>query len=63
MALSDNDLELLALLADGLPLQSIARRRHLSVRTVSRHARLICDRLGVRAPVQAVVWAVRRGLL
>ncbi len=25
--------------------------------------RAICDQLGVRAPVQAIVWAARRGLL
>ncbi len=60
---TEDDLRLLALLADGLPLESVGRRLGLSDRTVRRRTRAICDRLGVRAPIQAVVWAARRGLL
>ena len=56
-------LVLLSLLADGLPVDSVARRLRLSTRTVRRRTRSICDQLGVRAPIQAVVWAVHHGLL
>lgn len=61
--LDEADLRLLRLLATGLPLETVARRSTLSERTVRRRICAICDRLGVTAPIQAVVWAVRRGML
>ncbi|MFJ6197381.1 helix-turn-helix domain-containing protein [Micromonospora sp. NPDC092111] len=61
--LGEADLRLLRLLAAGLPLETVARRSGLSERTVRRRVRAICDRLGVTAPIQAVVWAARRGML
>ena len=51
------------LLAQGLPLGSVARRMRTSERTVRRRTRAICNRLGVRASIQAVVWAAHQGLL
>ncbi|MCW3839911.1 LuxR C-terminal-related transcriptional regulator [Micromonospora yasonensis] len=61
--LDEEDLRLLRLLATGLPLETVARRSEMSERTVRRRIRAICDRLGVTAPIQAVVWAARRGML
>jgi DNA-binding NarL/FixJ family response regulator len=61
--LSGQDVELLRLLARGLPLESVARRLDRSERTVRRRVRGICERLGVHAPIEAVVWAARRGLV
>lgn len=58
-----DDLRLLALLADGLPMDAVARRLELSERTVRRRTRALCDRLGVSTPIQAVVWAVRNRLI
>jgi DNA-binding NarL/FixJ family response regulator len=61
--LSREDLELLRLLARGLPLEAVARRLHTSERTVRRRIKGICERLGVSASIEAVVWAARRGLV
>lgn len=57
------DIQLLGLLAEGLPLEAVGRRLELSDRTIRRRARAVCDRIGVRAPIQAVAWAARRGLI
>ena len=57
------DIELLRLVAAGLPLESVARRLGTSERTVRRRTKAICDRLGVTAPIEAVVWAARQGLV
>ena len=61
--LADGDLQLLQLLGEGLSVEQLARRTNASERTVRRRCRAICDRLGVQVPIQAVVWAGRRGLL
>ena len=47
--LSHQDVELLRLLAQGLPLGSVARRMRTSERTDRRRTRAICNRLGVSA--------------
>ncbi|OQO92977.1 LuxR C-terminal-related transcriptional regulator [Saccharomonospora piscinae] len=61
--LAERDVELLRLLATGLPLDAVARRVGLSERTVRRRVRGACDRIGVSTRIEAVVWAVRQGLL
>jgi DNA-binding NarL/FixJ family response regulator len=62
-SLTREDIEVLRLLAKGLPVSSVGRRLHLSERSVRRRVRLICDRLGCRSSIEAVVWAARRGLV
>lgn len=61
--LAEADVALLALVASGAQLSQVGRRLELSDRTVRRRIRTICDRLGVETLIEAVVWAVRRGLL
>jgi DNA-binding NarL/FixJ family response regulator len=61
--LSRQDVELLKLLARGLPLDAVARRMNTSERTVRRRMKAICDRLGFTSSIQAVVWAARQGLV
>ena len=61
--LSYQDVELLRLLAGGLPLDAVARRMGKSERTVRRRVRGICDQLGLGTSIQAVAWAARRGLV
>ncbi len=61
--LSQQDVELLGLLACGLPLDAVARRLNTSERTVRRRVKAICDRLGLPTSIQVIVWAARRGLV
>ena len=61
--LSRQDVELLGLIARGLPLDAVARRLNTSERTVRRRVKAICDRLGFPTSIQAVVWAARQGLV
>jgi DNA-binding NarL/FixJ family response regulator len=61
--LREGDLALLAELASGAQLDVVARRLGVSERTVRRRIRKICDQLGVGTAMEAVVWAVRRGLV
>jgi DNA-binding NarL/FixJ family response regulator len=61
--LAGEDALLLGLLASGLMIGAVARRMHLSERTVRRRLRSLCDQLDVATPVEAVVWAVRAGVL
>ncbi|PRY37906.1 MULTISPECIES: LuxR C-terminal-related transcriptional regulator [Umezawaea] len=62
-SLGQQDLTMLAFLADGMVVEAVGRRMELSDRTVRRRMRAVCDQLGVRTPVQAIVWAARRGLI
>jgi DNA-binding NarL/FixJ family response regulator len=61
--LDADDLRLLGLLSQGLPLEAVGRQMYLSDRTVRRRTRAICERLQVSTPIEAVVWAVRHRLL
>lgn len=61
--LSADDLRLLAQIATGVTADIAARRLRLSARTLRRRLRVICARLGVNTPIEAVVWAARRQLI
>jgi LuxR family maltose regulon positive regulatory protein len=61
--LSDRELEVLQLIAEGLSRQEIATRLVLSLNTVKTHARNIFSKLGVKNQMQAVGKARGRGLL
>ena len=61
--ISGEDVVLLSLLARGLLVEQIARELVTSPRTVRRRTASVCSALGVRTPVEAVVWAVRNDLV
>ncbi|GIJ28975.1 LuxR family transcriptional regulator [Micromonospora qiuiae] len=61
--LTDDEIAVLALLAEGRLTASVAVELHLSERSVRRRVRVICQRLNVDTPIEAVVWAARRGLV
>ncbi len=61
--LVDDDLKVLRLLGRGLTSDAIARELEVSERTLRRRVRMICDRLGVKTPIEAVVLAARSRLI
>ena len=62
-ALSERELEILALLAEGLTNRQIAERLFISRGTVKAHAHNIFEKLGVNNRTQAVTRARQLGLL
>lgn len=62
-ALTHRELEVLELLADGLPNKTIADRLGISDQTVKFHVASIMGKLGASNRVETVRRAVRRGLL
>lgn len=61
--LSERELEVLRLVATGLPNREIANVLFISDATVKTHVEHVIQKLGVSDRVQAVVWAARNGLL
>lgn len=62
-ALSERELEVLALIAEGMDNGAIATALFISQDTVKHHVRSILGKLGVENRVQAAVVAVRAGLV
>jgi len=61
--LTPRELEVLRLLAEGLPNKTIADRLHISEHTVKFHVNAILSKLGAQSRTEAVVRATRLGLL
>ena len=61
--LTPRELEVLALLCEGLPNKLIERRLAIGAGTVKCHVANILSKLGVASRLQAVIEAHRRGLL
>jgi DNA-binding NarL/FixJ family response regulator len=55
--LSARELEVAALVADGLANKAIAARLHLSVRTVESHVRHALAKVGLDNRTQLATWA------
>jgi two-component system NarL family response regulator len=62
-ALSRRELEVLTLVAEGLNNRAIAERLFISESTVKNHVRSIHEKLQVHSRMEAVVRAVREGVL
>ena len=61
--LSDREEEVLSLVAAGLTNPEIATRLFISARTVKNHLSSIYDKLGVGDKTQALIRAVRLGIV
>jgi len=61
--LTAREVQVLELLAEGLPNKSIAARLGISDQTVKFHVASICGKLGAANRTDAVRRAVRRGLI
>jgi PAS domain S-box-containing protein len=61
--LTERELEVLSLLAEGLEAQEIAARLHISAKTERNHVASILSKLGVHSRLQAVLFAGRYGLV
>ncbi len=62
-ALTEREIEVLRLVAQGLGNKEIADRLHLSEHTVKSHLRNILDKLHLRSRAHAAAYAVRAGLV
>ncbi len=61
--LSDRELEVLQLIAIGKSTQAISTALHITERTVNFHINHILSKLGVSDRTQAVIVALRRGIV
>lgn len=61
--LTERELEVLRLVAEGLDNTEIAKALFLSPTTVKRHVSSIVSKLGVSNRMQAAIWAVRTGVV
>lgn len=63
LGLSDEEIKVLRLIADGATNEEIAQGTHWSERTIKREIEEIMSKLGARNRAQAVAEAIRRGLI
>ena len=62
-ALSDRQVQVLTLVAEGATDREIARQLSLSTKTITHYVKNIRDRLGARSGAHAVALALRQDLL
>ena len=62
-SLTPREVEVLQLLAEGLPNKGIAQRLGISEHTVKFHVNAIMGKLGAQSRTEAVVQATRLGLI
>ena len=61
--LTSREVEVLQALAEGLGSEEIADRLHISLRTERNHMANILSKLGVHSQLQALVFALRHGVV
>jgi DNA-binding NarL/FixJ family response regulator len=61
--LTSREREVLQALAEGLDSEGVAQKLHISLRTERNHMSSILAKLGVQSQLQALVFAVRHGVV
>jgi DNA-binding NarL/FixJ family response regulator len=61
VGLSEREVEILTLIAQGIPNQQIASRLFLSINSVKTYIRTAYRKIGVASRAEAVGWAIRHG--
>jgi DNA-binding NarL/FixJ family response regulator len=61
--LTERELEIFKLVAEGLSLQEVARRLDLAVKTAQNHSRHVMDKLDIHDRVGLTRFAIREGLI
>lgn len=61
--LTPREREVLQALAEGLDSEALAERLHISLRTERNHMSSIFSKLGVHSQLQALVFALRHGVV
>lgn len=61
--LTERELEIVRLIAEGLSSRSIAERLSISTKTVDTHRANIMEKLGVRNSAELIKYAIREGIL
>lgn len=59
-SLSPREVEVVALVRDGLTNRAIGERLHISERTAENHVKNILDKLGLDSRVQIAAWSAGR---
>ena len=62
-ALTDRELEVLTLVAEGLTNRQIALKLSISIKTVQSHRANLMDKLDLHDRTELVRYAIRRGLI
>ena len=61
--LTPREIEVLQALAEGLDSEGMAKKLHISLRTERNHMASILSKLGVHSQLQALVFALRHGVV
>jgi DNA-binding NarL/FixJ family response regulator len=62
-SLTPREVEVLRALAEGLDSEAISQKLHISIRTERNHIQSILKKLGVHSRLQALVFAMRHGVV
>jgi DNA-binding NarL/FixJ family response regulator len=62
VALSDRELDVLKLIAEGLRTKEIADRLNIGIKTVETHRAHLMSKLGCKSPVELAKYALREGI-